>query len=348
MFEHIIILKVHLSMANIQAYFFPFLILLISTILILAFFKSKHAKSRLPPSPFSVPIIGHLHLLVPTPHQAFYKLSLKYGPVFHLFLGSVPCVVSCSPETAKEFLKTKENAYLDRPRNSATTYMTYGSKDFAFADYGSYWKFMKKIVMSRLLNGSTLDMLLPIRQDEITRYVKSLSQKAIVGKAVDLNGELVKVTNNLMSRILLSKRCSENVGDAGDIRKLIFEITETMGNFNLSDNIWLFKNLDLQGFGKRVKDIHRRFDSLIEKIIIEHEDARKDGTRSEMKDLLNILLDISEDESMEIDLTRDNLKAFILVTPKLKLFISIYFVFCICKYLLIYLVILEYICGGNR
>ncbi|KAD4584617.1 hypothetical protein E3N88_22218 [Mikania micrantha] len=80
-----------------------------------------------------------------------------------------------------------------------------------------------------------------------------------------------------------------------------------MGSFNLSDNIWLFKNLDLQWFGKRVKDIHRRFDALIEKIIKEHEEAQ-----SQEKDLLSILLHIAEDETMDINLTRENIKAFIL------------------------------------
>ncbi|KAM0072311.1 putative cytochrome P450 [Helianthus debilis subsp. tardiflorus] len=41
----------------------------------------------------------------------------------------------------------------------------------------------------------------------------------------------------------------------------------------------------------------------------EHEEARKQGT-GEVKDLLNILHDISEDD-MEIKLTRENIKAII-------------------------------------
>ncbi|MFS7928623.1 putative 3,9-dihydroxypterocarpan 6A-monooxygenase [Helianthus anomalus] len=85
---------------------------------------------------------------------------------------------------------------------------------------------MKKIVMSQLLNGSTVDSLIQVRQDVINRFIKSLSRKASMGEAVNLNAELVKVTNNLISRILLSERCSENAGEADNIRKLIFEITD--------------------------------------------------------------------------------------------------------------------------
>ncbi|PWA56854.1 cytochrome P450 [Artemisia annua] len=271
-------------MADVQAYFFIILTLLISTLLIRAFFKSTSSKPRLPPSPFAIPIIGHLHLFNPVPHQAFHKLSLRYGPVIRLLMGSVPCVVVSSPNAAKEFLKTCENSFLDRPYNSATECVTYGSKDFAFANHGFYWKFMKKIVMSQLLSGATIDLLLPVRQDEINRFYKSLYQKASIGKALDLNAELI--------------RCSEEEGNAGDIRKLIFEITEV---------------IDLQGFGKRVKDIHRRFDELVEKIISEHEEERKQRRGSQGKDILNMLMDITEAEGMEVELTRENIKAFILL-----------------------------------
>ncbi|GJR32294.1 cytochrome P450 93A3-like protein [Tanacetum coccineum] len=298
-------------MADFQGYFFLFIIWLISTILIRKLFNSTRAKRNLPPSPFALPVIGHLHLLAPIPHQAFHKLSLRYGPVFRILLGSVPCVVTCSPEIAKEFLKTYENAYLDRPQNSAVEYLTYGSKDFSFAPYGSYWKFMKKIVMSKLLNGTTLDLLLPVRHDEINRFIKSLSQKAKVGKAVELEGDLVRMSNNVISRMLMSERCSEDDNEAGEMRKLVTEIAEITGKFNLSDYIWIFKNLDIQGFGKRLIDIRRRFDSLIERIMKEHEEARKQKSGG-VQDLLNILLDVSEDETMEIKLTRENIKAFIL------------------------------------
>ncbi|KAL4578868.1 hypothetical protein LXL04_014999 [Taraxacum kok-saghyz] len=210
---------------------------------------------------------------------------------------------------AKQFLKTCENAYMDRPQNAAVVYLTYGSKDFSFAPYGTYWKFMKKIVTSQLLNGSTLDLLLPIRHDEIYRLMKSICQKAEIGKAVDLEGEVVKLINNVISRMLMGERCSEKDDEAGEMRKLVAEMAEIMGQFNLSNYIWFFKNLDFHGFGKKLNDIGRRFDELTERIMKEHEEARKHGIE-EVKDLLNVLLDISEDDTMEIKLTRENISMY--------------------------------------
>ena len=90
-----------------------------------------------------------------------------------------------------------------------------------------------------------------------------------------MGGELIRVTNNTISRMIMSERCSENEDEAGEVRKLIQETAELTGKFNLSDFIWFCKNLDLQGFRKRLKDVRDRFDSMMERIISEHEDARR-------------------------------------------------------------------------
>ncbi|KAL4558113.1 hypothetical protein LXL04_036309 [Taraxacum kok-saghyz] len=302
-------------MADLQGYFILFLIISLSTFFIRALYKSgsgQKPKSCLPPSPFALPIIGHLHLLGPSPHRAFHKLSIQYGPVFRLFLGSKSCVVFNSPETAKELFRTYDNLFLDRPYNSFMDYISYGGRGFMIAPYGPYWKFLKKIIVSELLNSVTLDSLIPVRRDEINRLLTSLSHMAKDGKSVELQGELIKMTNNVISRMLISKRFSDEEYEAGDIKKIITDIAELMFTFNLSDHIWFLQNVDIQGIGKRSKEIRGRVDSLTEKIIDKHEEARKvKKEKGEVRDLLDLLLDISEDESMEIKITRDNIKAFI-------------------------------------
>ena len=69
---------------------------------------------------------------------------------------------------------------------------------------------------------------------------------------------------------------------------------------------------DLQGFGKRCKEIHDKFDIMMKEIIKEHEDARKKdkGRGEKVRYLVDILLDISEDENTETILKRDDIKAF--------------------------------------
>ncbi|XP_061955828.1 cytochrome P450 93A3-like [Populus nigra] len=303
-------------MADIQGYIILFLLWLLSTILVRTILNKTRAKPRLPPSPLALPIIGHLHLLAPIPHQALHKLSTRYGPLIHLFLGSVPCVVASTPETAKEFLKTHENSFCDRPKSAAVDFLTYGSADFSFAPYGPYWKFMKKICMTELLGGRMLDQLLPVRHEEIRQFLQFLLKKANARESIDVGSQLIRLTNNVISRMAMSQRCSDNDDEADEVRNLVHEVAELTGKFNLSDFIWFCKNLDLQGFGKRLKEVRKRFDTMTERIIKEHEEVRKikkeTGEGDSVKDLLDILLDLSEDDSSEMKLTRENIKAFIL------------------------------------
>ncbi|KAK4581655.1 hypothetical protein RGQ29_025010 [Quercus rubra] len=224
-------------MADLHSYIIVFLIWPVSTILV-RYITRTRTKGRVPPSPLALPIIGHLHLLAPLPHQALHKLSNRFGPLIHLFLGSVP------------FGQTQ-----------------------------------------------TLDQLLPVRHEEITRFVQFILKKAQSDEAIDVGEGLMRVTNNTISRMTMSQRCSENENEADEVTKLVKATAELTGKFNLSDYIcknWFCKNLDLQGFGKRLKEVRDRFDS------------------HAVKDLLHILLDISEDKSSEMRLTRENIKAFVL------------------------------------
>ncbi|KAL5708042.1 hypothetical protein ACHQM5_018880 [Ranunculus cassubicifolius] len=296
--------------SDLQSYTICGIVFIITIVArILLKFRSKN---NLPPSPLALPIIGHLYLLTPIPHQAFHSLSNKYGPLMYLVLGSVPCVLASTAEIAKEFLKTHEISYADRPFSFAVDYLTYGSADFSFAPYGPYWKFMKKICMSELLGGRTLDQLLPVRREEIRRFLMLMLRKSDTGESINVGGELITMANNVISRMMMSKRCTDSEHEAEGVRKLVHEVAEITGKFNLSDYISFCKNLDLQGFKKKLEDIHVRFDAVAETTLKEHEEARKNEGSDRVKDLMDILLDVAEDDKAEMKLTRENIKAFIL------------------------------------
>jgi cytochrome P450 len=296
-----------------------FFLWLLFTIAIQAILTRKKNKNHLtPPTPPSLPIIGHLHLISKLPHQSFHKLSTQYGPIMQIFLGSKLCVVTSSPEIAKEFLKANETYFSNRVMSSAVEYLSYGLKGFLFAPYGDYWKFMKKMCMSELLGGRTLDQLRPLRQQETLRFLRVLQKKGEAREVVDVGDELLTLTNNIITRMIMRKTCYENDGDVEDIRKMVKDTAELAGKFNVSDFIWFCKNLDFQGMNKRLKGIKDRFDTMMERVIKEHQEEKKKRKEkgegvAHVRDLLDILLEILEDESNEIKLSRENVKAFILV-----------------------------------
>ncbi|XP_057422695.1 cytochrome P450 93A3-like [Lotus japonicus] len=308
-------------MAELQEYLKLLIVWILSTIAVRAILTRKQNKNnrhKNPPSPPSLPIIGHLHLISQIPHQSFHKLSSHYGPIMQLFLGSLPCLVVSSPDMAKEVLKTNESSFSNRFVSTTVHHLSYNLNGFLFAPYGEYWKFVKKLCMSELLGGQTLSNLLPVRQQETLRFLKVLQRKGEAGEAVDVGGELLTLTNSVITRMIMGRACSktDDDGDVEEIRKMVMDTAELAGKFNVTDFIWFFKCLGLQGVSKRVKEILERFDNMMERVILEHEEERrrrKEGAEGgEIRNLLDILLEIHEDESTKTKLSRENIKALIM------------------------------------
>ncbi|KAK1289160.1 Cytochrome P450 93A3 [Acorus calamus] len=290
-----------------------YFILLFTTIILLSILnKSRSRKSDgLPPSPPGLPIIGHLHLLGPLPHQSVHALSTRHGPIITLRFGSSPCIIASSPESAREFLKTHDADFASRPQSVAVHALSYGDSTFLFAKYGPYWRFMKKLCMSELLNGRMIDSFSPIRREERVSLVKSLLKKAESDEMVDMRGELIKLSYNVITRMMMSRRCTDTDGEAADVREIVEETEKIAGMFNLQDFIWFCKGLDLQGLNKVMDHVHKRFDKIMEGVLKEKEEERREGKGKErIKDLLDILLDVSDDVNAEVKLTRDNIKGF--------------------------------------
>ncbi|KAF5181587.1 Cytochrome p450, partial [Thalictrum thalictroides] len=85
------------------------------------FFKGFYLRPRpnLPPGPKPWPIIGNFNLIGSLPHRSIHDLSKKYGPLMKVNFGSFPVVVASSVEIAKQFLKTNDIIFSDRPRIAA-------------------------------------------------------------------------------------------------------------------------------------------------------------------------------------------------------------------------------------
>ncbi|XP_031403859.1 licodione synthase-like [Punica granatum] len=277
----------------------------------------QRRKIPLPPSPRGLPIVGHFHLLGPLLHQSFSGLSSKHGPLFHLRLGSVPCMVASTPELAREILKMNELKFAAREQTAAIHLLTYNA-GFAFAPYDAYWKFIKKLSQTELLSPRTLGQFLPVRSQELHYFLGLIYDKCQFGESINLTRELLKLTNNIISQMMLSIRCSGTDSQADACQSVIREVTEIFGEFNMSDFIWFCKYIDFQGFRKRFEGIHRRYDSILENIMETREQSRKKkreggtGQEEEINDFLDMMLDVLEDPNSEIQLTKNNIKALMM------------------------------------
>ncbi|KAL5055969.1 hypothetical protein RYX36_036651 [Vicia faba] len=311
------------SQPILLALFLVLFVFLLKLFLSKKYNKPKEYNVPYPPSPPAIPIIGHLHLLKPLLHHAFRDLSDRYGPVISLRLGSARFIVVNTPSLAKEILKTNELVYSSRKMNIVINTVVYDNATFAFAPYGTYWKFIKKLSTFELLGNQTLGQFLPIRTRELHEFIRTLANKSKFEDSLNLTQALMTLSNNIISRMMLSIETSGTDSQAEQARVLVREVTLSFGEFNISDFIGFCKNFDLQGLKKKALDLHKRYDAFLEKIICDREESRKKfkvegescvNEEEKVKDFLDILLDVSEAKDSEVDFTRNHIKSLILMT----------------------------------
>jgi len=305
----------------------PLLLLLLAlSTLIITRWRWNNRNNRLPPSPMALPLIGHLHLIRSPPHRALDRIVARYGPLVYLRLGpSTHCVVVGTADAARDLLK-HEASFPERPITVVTRHLAYDDAGFAFAPYGPHWRFMKRLCMSELLGPRTVEQLRPIRRAGTVSLLGDLLASSARGETVDLTRHLIRLSNTSIIRMVASTVPGSVTDEA---QELVKAVAELVGAFNADDYIAVIRGWDLQGLRRRAADVHRRFDALLEDILKHKEEARaarwhddddghgsskidkKQATHS--KDLLDILMDKAEDPAAEVKLTRENIKAFIIV-----------------------------------
>ncbi|KAH9320223.1 hypothetical protein KI387_021992, partial [Taxus chinensis] len=288
------------------------------TILVLlwAFYCFKK-NPKLPPGPSPLPIIGNLHQLGKLPHRILYDLSKQYGPIMFLRFGSVPCVVVSSSDTAKEFLKTHDLVFANRPSSAAGEHIAYNYRNLGMSPYGPYWRHMRKICVMELLSAKRIESFRSIREEELSLAVKSVWEKSSKGTvSVNVSKSFSSLTTAIIWRILTGTKYSDDdVGGSGnELRDMVRVVTSTIAAVNIGDFFPYIDWMDLQGIKKKMKKAHRFFDRIVEKIIDDHVEQRRralDEHKEMTKDIVDVLLDMVESQTMEMEITRENIKAII-------------------------------------
>eukprot|EP00253_Pinus_taeda_P007932 PITA_07932 len=261
---------------------------------------------NLPPGPLPLPIIENmLYILGGLPHQALAALSLKFGPLMSLYFGSTLVLVISSPKMVREFMKTHDLLFASRPPSIAGNYLLYNYSDIGSAPYGPYWRQMRKVCVLQMLSSKRLDYFRFIREEEVSAMIRSVLINS--DHPVNIGQTVWTLTNDIICRMTFGRKYSDHdfIGNIG-VKAMIKETILLLGDFNIGDFIPYLAWMDLQGFNRRLKSIHSTQDKLLEKIIEEHI-AQNDPNVP--RDLVDVLLAASADKDMELQITRDNIKA---------------------------------------
>ncbi|CAI9094686.1 OLC1v1030464C1 [Oldenlandia corymbosa var. corymbosa] len=280
--------------------------------------QSSHKKLQ-PPSPWKLPIIGHLHHLSGAPpHHSLRKVSQKYGPLFHLQLGEIPAIVVSSPRFAKEVMRTQDLTFANRALFLAGKIMCYDYADIVFAPYGEYWREMRKICSSELLSPKSVRSYVSIRQEEASNLIRSI-QNAAIGNStpINLTEKLAEYTSSMVVRAAFGRVSKD---DQNAFLELVQEAWPYTSSFEVSD---LFPSMKILhhflSIENELMKIHHKLDQVLDNIIndyLEENLARSEASSSSVEqgneDLIDVLLRVKEDKDLPIRITMENIKAVLI------------------------------------
>ncbi|CAO2842654.1 unnamed protein product [Amaranthus hypochondriacus] len=301
-----------------QIWLFSLIISIILPLIYFFFISNYYKKTqtqkihKTPPSPPSIPIIGHLHLTKGHLYRTFQKLSLKYGSIFSLKFGCLPFVIISSPELVEECFTKNDAVLANRLQTLAIKHIHYDSTTIGAAPYGPLWQNLRRITSLELFSTNRMNTFQSIRVDEVKSLVKGLfgSRKEKKFTKFEMGSKFYGLSLNIITRILMGKRyfplenneSSNNEGDhqeAEEVIRLIREIFELhevsiyLGDF-LPFLKWMYSMKKVE---KRIIDARNKMDECLDSLI---EECRKSNDGCQSNDqgkniaLIYKLLDLQE------------------------------------------------------
>lgn len=167
------------------------------------------------------------------------------------------------PEQAQDLV------FANRPANVAITYLTYDRADMAFANYGPFWRQMRKICVIKLFSRRREESWASVRE-EVDSTLQTVMNTT--GSKVNI-GELVfALTRNITYRAAFGSFSHDG---QDEFVKILQEFSKLFGAFNIADFFPWMGWINARGFYKRMARARESLDGFIDSIIDEHMKKKK-------------------------------------------------------------------------
>ncbi|KAL5205529.1 hypothetical protein ABZP36_033738 [Zizania latifolia] len=288
----------------------PYIAVAAALLLVVVFAIKNHGKGKLPPSPPSLPFVGHLHFVGQLPHRSLDDLHRRYGSdggLMFIRLGPTGALVVSSAAAAADLFKHHDLAFASRPPNCTAERLFYGDRNISFAPYGDGWRRAKKLAVVHLLSTRRAASSAPARAAEAADLVARARRAAEAGQAVPLRPLLYGYTNGVITRVA--------AGGSGETaerwRKMMADTTELLVGFQWVDRLpaavgWAVRRVT--GLDKKLDDMAEESDRLLTEIVTAHDDEKADGDED---DFVDVLLRLRRQDAGGLELTEDHIKAII-------------------------------------
>ncbi|KAJ6819891.1 isoflavone 3'-hydroxylase-like [Iris pallida] len=310
-------------MATTVVFFLFYLSLFITSLFLTKLlFLSKRSSCRngssLPPSPPSLPFLGHLHLVKKPLHRALARLSARHGPLLLLRFGSRRVLLVSSHSLAEECFTRNDLAFASRPQLPSSRLLTYSHTTLAAAPYGPHWRNVRRLAAVELLSSARLHSLCEVRLGELRSLVSSLFREydrhscahgSEPLKRLELKSRLFGLALNVIMRMIAGKRYyveedSKDSEEARRFREFVEEILTAVGVSNPSDFLPGLSWMDFRGTNERIERLAAAREEILQGLI---EDRRRSGggggggreeeeERKKKKTMIEVMLSLQKED----------------------------------------------------
>uniref|UniRef100_A0ACD5ZE31 Uncharacterized protein n=1 Tax=Avena sativa TaxID=4498 RepID=A0ACD5ZE31_AVESA len=293
----------------------PLYLLLLPLLAILPFLcRNRHRRSRaagrlrLPPSPWALPVLGHLHHLArDLPHRAMRDLARRHGPLLLLRLGRLPVVVASSAEAAREVMVSRDVDFATRHMSRMVRLsIAQGAEGIIFAPYGDEWRQIRKICTVELLSARRVRSFRAVREQEAGRLLRAVAASASLSRGATVN------LSELLSAYAADSSVRAIVGSRFKDRDAFLAI--------LQRGLKLFAGMSLPDLYPssrlamlvsrtpgRMRQHRQQVTAFMDAVVREHQENR--AADDEEEDLLDVLLRIQREGDLQFPLTTENIKS---------------------------------------
>ncbi|KAJ6838953.1 isoflavone 3'-hydroxylase [Iris pallida] len=285
------------KMYSIFAYALSFsFIVLTKLFLSFSFFTSNQ---NLPPSPPSLPFIGHLHHFSKPLHRALATLSARHGPILYLRFGSRPILLVSSLPLAEECFTTNDVAFANRVHFPSIQTLTYNYTALSDANYGPHWRNMRRIATVEVLSAHRVDSFSQVRSGEVVEMIRRLFQESKKTEGaytkVELKSRLFQFALNNIMRMMAGDRHRGKSSE--EFLKKVEEHFTLLGVSNVGDFLPLLGWMDTQGVKKKATRVHKYMDTFLQGLIDELRNESDNEEETKEKTMIRVLLSLQKSDS---------------------------------------------------